>query len=64
MSESTHIENAGSCIATAQAISAPGRIRWMMRTPSAVSSDSGWRFYADEDDEENGLFTNEGVVGV
>ncbi|WP_394160566.1 immunity protein Imm33 domain-containing protein [Galactobacter valiniphilus] len=53
MSESTHIENAGSCIATAQAISAPGRIRWMMRTPSAVSSDSGWRFYADEDDEEN-----------
>lgn len=53
MSETTYIENAGSCIATAQAISGQGRIRWMTRTPSAVASDSGWRFYADEDDEEN-----------
>lgn len=53
MSEPTFIENAGSCIATAQAISGPGRIRWMLRTPSAVASDSGWRFYSDDDDEEN-----------
>jgi hypothetical protein len=59
VSESIHIDNAGSCIATAQAISAPGRIRWMMRTPSAVSSDSGWRFYADEDDEDNVAHTTQ-----
>lgn len=64
MSESTFIENAGSCIATAQAIAGPGSIRWMLRTPSAVASDSGWRFYADEDNEENVAHTtNMRVLG-
>ncbi|WP_158595359.1 immunity protein Imm33 domain-containing protein [Galactobacter caseinivorans] len=64
MSEPTFIDNAGSCIATAQAIAGPGRIRWMLRTPSAVSSDSGWRFYADEDNEENVAHTtNMRVLG-
>lgn len=64
MSEPTFIDNAGSCIATAQAIAGPGRIRWMLRTPSAVASDSGWRFYADEDNEENVAHTtNMRVLG-
>lgn len=65
MSQTSTIENAGSCIATAQAISAPGRVRWMMRTPSALASDTGWRFYADEDDEDNVAHTtNMRVVDV
>lgn len=53
MSQTPQIENAGSCIATATAIGGPGRIRWMLRTPSAIPTDSGWRFYAADDDEEN-----------
>lgn len=53
MSQTPQIDNAGSCIATATAIDGPGRIRWMLRTPSAIPTDSGWRFYATDDDEEN-----------
>jgi hypothetical protein len=53
VSQTPQIDNAGSCIATATAIGGPGRIRWMLRTPSAIPTDSGWRFYASDDDEEN-----------
>ncbi|MER7421077.1 DUF2185 domain-containing protein [Micromonospora peucetia] len=46
------IPGAGACLATRNALSGTGRVRWMLRKPSQRAADNGWRIMSDADSGE------------
>jgi len=46
------IKDAGACLATKNVMKRRGRVRWMVREPSVVGPDNGWRIFSDIDTDE------------
>ncbi len=46
------IPDAGACLATTNVLSGAGVVRWMLRKPSQVGADNGWRIMSHIDTSE------------
>lgn len=46
-----YIRDAGACIVSSHVLDGSGRLKWMVREKPADPADTGWRFFADIDDE-------------
>ena len=45
------IPQAGACLVSKNVMSGAGRVRWMVRVPSQVPADNGWRIFSSIDSQ-------------
>lgn len=46
------IKNAGGCIVSKNILDGKGNLKWILREESVNSTDNGWWFFSDIDDDE------------